>query len=85
MWVSPVSVYGNIVPEKFRGVVGKLGYVDVGAIVENIMEKDYSGEIDCRGATFLNKCHVVKLGVENSVMDSYEGDKAFMKILRSAK
>jgi 5'-3' exonuclease len=84
MYVSPINLFPEIIPKKYNNVtLSKLKYIDTNKIVSNIMTKENSGEIDCRGITFLNKCHVAELHIENDIMESHKLDMEFIKILDS--
>lgn len=83
MSVSPINLYPEIVPRQYANVINKIKYVDINKIVNNIIIKEYPNEIDCRGVTFLNKCHVTELHMNLSVMDSYKQDLEFIKLLRN--
>jgi 5'-3' exonuclease len=82
IYVSPISVYQQIVPEKYKNTVKKLKFIDVNQIVSDVISKDVSTEIDCRGITFLNSCHVSQLHISIDVMESWIDDLKFIETLR---
>ncbi len=84
MYVSPINVYPEIVPQKYKKTITKLKFIDVNKIVESIMNKHVSTEIDCRGITFLNNCHVEQLHISDNVIESYKDDMNFIKILNNS-
>ena len=83
MYVSPIQKYPEIVPKEYKKV--KLDSIDIDRIVNEVFTSKMSDEIDCRGAIFLNKCHVNELHIDGNIKDSFKKDKEFIKKLRGSK
>ena len=83
IYVSPISAYPQIVPDKYKNTIKKIKFIDVNQIINDIMSKDVSTEIDCRGINFLNSCHVTQLHISENVMESWNDDMKFIDTLRN--
>ena len=79
MYVSPISKFPEIIPNKYKKA--KINQINVDKIVDEIFTNNMSDEINCRGVIFLNKCHVNELHIDDNIMTSYEKDKQFIKKL----
>ena len=82
IYVSPISLYPDIVPEKYVNVSKKIRYINVEKIVDDVMNENVSNEINCEGVTFLNKCHIGQLSVGDDPLVDWAKDKEFIKLLR---
>jgi hypothetical protein len=60
----------------------KIKTIDINKIVAEIFTNTISDEIDCRGAMFLNKCHINELHNDDDIIESNYKDKQFIKKLR---
>lgn len=80
MYVSPVEVYPEIIPTKYKNKISSK--IDIHKIVEEIWKNEISDEIDCRGVLFLNKCHINEIHTGNNIMDEWKNDINFIKKLR---
>ncbi len=81
MYVSPVMLdtFKSIVPEEYMDFVENSGYYyDLNKVVNDIWNNRTSDYINCKGALFLNKCHVEIPGF----MQTFEQDKKFISDLR---
>ncbi len=83
LYVSPIDIYPEIVPLKYKKIIAKLKFINVNKIVESIMNSNVSNEIDCRGITFLNNCNVEQLHINSNIIESYNDDMIFIKTLKS--
>jgi 5'-3' exonuclease len=79
MYVSPLMSFPNMIPEKYKNM--KFKYIDVKKIAHSTLTTPNPTDIDCRGVTFLNKCHITELH-ETDVDTSYKADIEFLKKLR---
>jgi len=81
MYVSPVQVKSNNVPEEYTDFVKKNKYyIDMKKMADDFW-KGSGGVIDCRGAMFLSQCH---LDVSD-FSQSFEKDIVFIDELRKIK
>lgn len=83
MYVSAITEYPEIIPKEYQGKIKKIKTIDINRIVDEVWRKESSDEIDCRGVLFLNKCHINEIHPDNDILESYEDDKKFLKLLRS--
>ena len=79
IYVSPIWLHPEIIDKKYRKYIKKFKYVNINKVVDDIMRKSGPSHIDCRGAMFLNKCHIYDLHIDNDPIKSYDDDMIFMK------
>lgn len=82
LYVSPIQKYPEIIPDKYKNKLNKLNIdISIDKIVKNTYENNML-EIDCRGVLFLNKCHINKLHIDDSIDESFDKDKQFLQNLK---
>jgi 5'-3' exonuclease len=83
MYVSPAPSMLNIIPKEYRQFAeNSTFYPDLDKIAEDVFSNPLStGEIDCRGHIFLNKCHITQLHIERN----FDNDIKFINELRRIK
>lgn len=80
LYVSPINVMPNIVPEEYINFVKTSGYYpDLDKVINNILNDKNNSEIDCHSVTFLNKC--ILNVAEKNIIDYQQ----FIKRLREIK
>jgi 5'-3' exonuclease len=83
VYVSPVALYPEIIPEKYVNKMNEIQTVDIKKIVNNVWNNESSKEIDCRGVLFLNKCHINDLHIDHDIKKSNLDDQKLIELLRS--
>lgn len=80
LYVSPCREMIEVIPEEFRSFVKKdtKYYPDISSVIKNITKTRKNNEIDCRGVSFLNKCHLRTLVTKVP-------DKTFLNDIRKIK
>jgi len=81
MYVSPIDIYPEVIPIKYKNKVNST--IDVNRIVNEVWSNDVSDEIDCRGVIFLNKCHITEIHTGDSIIEEFNNDIKFIKKLRT--
>jgi hypothetical protein len=86
MYVTPINSYKSIIPKEYVHKIDKLKkyYLNIDLIVNEIMTKEVSNVLDCKGVLFLNKCHIQGLHTNKNIQESYKEDQQFMQILRQS-
>ncbi|ARF09544.1 XRN 5'-3' exonuclease [Indivirus ILV1] len=83
VYVSPIQKYPDVIPKEYNKKINKIDKINIDKITNEIFTNNLSDEIDCRGALFLNKCHVNELHIDDNIKDSFDKDKKFIKLLRN--
>lgn len=79
MYVTPKNILAELAPEEYQKVL--TSYIDTDNISEKIWNSEENNEIDCRGVTFITKCHLHVL----EDIENFSSDKTFIKQLRAIK
>lgn len=84
MYVTPINNYNSIIPKEYISKIHKLKkyYLNIDRIVNDIVTKEISTVLDCKGVLFLNKCHIQGLHIDQNILESYQNDQKFMQILK---
>jgi len=83
MYVSPAPSMLSIIPKEYHEFANTSSfYPNLDKIAEDVFTNPLStGEIDCRGHIFLNKCHLTQLHIERN----FDKDTKFINELRKIK
>jgi len=82
IYITPVKNHLELIPKSYHQYIMKSKrFVNLDRIIQEIWENN-AKEIDCRGVTFLNKCHLAILFISDSVKTDFNNDTELINTLR---
>lgn len=82
IYTSPINLYEDSIPKKYKKVIKKIDFIDIDKIVAQVMDNNNT-TIDCRGIMFLNNCHILNL-YNDDINKSWAEDKKFIEMVNSS-